>query len=314
VRPEVILETIPCPIGCIPRDALVLSAVDRLHGLPGRFTVVRCQVCGLMRTTPRPSQQTIRYYYPAEYAPHQPVESPPEARRGTFDGAWKRRLRSWAHHNSWNVPPIEPGSLMEIGCGSGAFLRDMAVRGWHVTGLELSDRAAALTRAQGFPVITGPVEQAVVPPQSFDMIVGWMVVEHLHDPIRALAHVRTWSRPGGWLAISVPDAGAVEFRIFQEAWYALMLPTHLFHFTAATIRRVLDQAGWTVQQVFWHNNPNNLIQSLRYVCSDRGWTRSANVLLDIAEGRRFRHAHMLAGKLLGSLHASGRMTVWARRA
>src|SRR3546814_15669770 len=51
---SVVLEGVACPMGCPRGDEAVLTGHDRLHGLPGRFTVVRCNTCKLKRTTHRP--------------------------------------------------------------------------------------------------------------------------------------------------------------------------------------------------------------------------------------------------------------------
>src|SRR3546814_19345766 len=59
-----------------------------------------------------------------------------------------------------------------------------------------------------------------------DLIVGWMVLEHLHQPLAVLRKLRRWIQPDGWLVLSVPDAGSLEFRVFGDRWYALQLPTH----------------------------------------------------------------------------------------
>jgi SAM-dependent methyltransferase len=201
--------------------------------------------------------------------------------------------------------------MLEIGCGSGAFLSLMEEQGWYVSGVEFSSAAAARIRAQGFAVTSGAIEVVEPPHRDFDLVVAWMVVEHLHDPVRALARVRAWCKPHAALVISVPDAGGVEFRIFRDAWYALSLPIHLYHFSEETIRLVLSKAGWEVDRIFWHNNPNNLLHSLRYLCGDHGWRATAAFLQQIADGQRMRRSRMVLGKLLGLLRVSGAMTVWA---
>jgi hypothetical protein len=152
-----------------------------------------------------------------------------------------------------------------------------------------------------------------MPLEPYDLIVGWMVFEHLHEPMQVLEKLRHWTQPDGWLVLSVPDAGALEFTVFKDAWYALHLPHHLYHYTLETLGLVLERSGWHIERVFWHSNPTNLLQSLRYRCRERGWQKAADYLLDIVAGRRQRYARLLLGRVLGMLHASGRMTVWANR-
>ena len=81
--------------------------------------------------------------------------------------------------------------------------------------------------------------------------------------VNSLAKLMRWTRPGGWLVLSVPNAGSYEFKIFRDMWYALQLPTHLTHFTPKTIEQMLSRAGWRPENIFHHQNVNNLIASLR---------------------------------------------------
>src|SRR5437660_12675977 len=67
---DLALESVPCPAGCPPMDEVVVRGRDRLHGLPGEFSVVRCRTCGLMRTNPRPDPESIAHFYPDEYGPY----------------------------------------------------------------------------------------------------------------------------------------------------------------------------------------------------------------------------------------------------
>ena len=308
------LEEVPCPMGCAPGDEVVVSGRDRLHDLPGEFTVVRCRACGLMRTTPRPTPAAIGFYYPSHYGPYASTrvaaEGAPPAAAKTQGGKLRRWIREAKTHI---LPPVGPGRLLEVGCGAGSFMHGLALQGWEVEGLEYSPEAAEAARALGYQVQVGALETAMDPDRPYDLVVGWMVVEHLHDPIGALAKLARWTRPGGWLALSTPDAGSLEFKLFRDAWYALHLPNHLYLFSADSLGRVLVSAGWRLERVFWHDNPNNLLMSLRFRALDRGWTGMASFLEDVAEGRRLPRARLALGKLLGALKASGRITIWARR-
>lgn len=310
------LERAACPLGCINGDDLVVTGRDRLHDLPGEFRVVRCRGCGLMRTDPRPTLASIGFYYPADYRPYLTtrVSAAAPLRKSDTAGRFRRAVRRLLHPVAMELPSGEPGRMLEIGCGSGAFMHAMAQKGWQVEGLEPSPDAGAAARALGYPVQIGQLETAHEPSAPYDLIVGWMVLEHLHEPIAALEKLGRWSASGAWLVASVPDAGAWERKLFGDAWYALHLPGHLFHYTPRTIGAILARAGWRLERVFWHDNPNNLLLSARYRCLERGWTRPAALLQDMADSRRLPRARMVLGKLLGRLRSSGRMTIWARRA
>jgi SAM-dependent methyltransferase len=192
----------------------------------------------------------------------------------------------------------------------------MAHRGWKVAGVEFSPKAAAEARALGFPVYTGTVETAPGPDVPVDLVVGWMVLEHLHDPVRGLRKIHKWTRPDGWFAFSVPNCASLDFRIFKDKAYALHLPAHLYHFTPATVRRLLAYAGWRVHSIMHQRSCSNLLASVGYARRDRGLNdRLSRWLINypVTEHRwAFLWSNPLAW-LLAKTGQSGRMTVWARK-
>lgn len=304
------LERQPCPLGCQCDDRTILRGRDRLHGLPGEFTVVRCQTCRLMRTDPRPTRDSIGFYYPTSYGPYQPATSTGEQHSFLSLGWLAAQLLRLDPHR---LPAVPTGRLLEVGCAAGTFLHKMAVRGWEVEGIEFSHEAARTARSFGFPVHPGSVETAPEPIRPYDLVVGWNVLEHLHDPISVLERLHKWTKARGWLALSVPDASAWEFKIFRDKWYALHLPNHLYHYTPNTLRAVLARCGWRIERLLWQANPNNLLHSLGYYAADRGWHGLVHFFHEMAGGRRQRVGRALAGIVLGALRQSGRMTVWASR-
>jgi 2-polyprenyl-3-methyl-5-hydroxy-6-metoxy-1,4-benzoquinol methylase len=310
----VILEDVDCPLRCKRADRPVLSGHDLLHDSPGEFTVVQCCSCGLMRTNPRPTAATIGAFYPDNYGPylstqvgHAPPAAPP--RRKRLPAALRRAMDP----NTERLPAMAPGRLLEIGCASGGFLHRMADQGWQVQGIEYSATAAQAARSAGYRVHTGPLETAPPPDEPFDLIVGWMVLEHLHDPVGSLRKLRAWAKPGAWLVLSVPNAKSLEFQLFKERWYALQLPTHLHHFTPETLGKVLRAGGWSVETVFHQRVLGNLVASTGYVMRDRGFPALGRKLIEFPEraGRLNQFLHPLAC-LLALFGQTGRMTVWAR--
>src|SRR3546814_5853103 len=96
----------------------------------------------------------------------------------------------------------------------------MARAGGGVEGIGPAAQAAHQAMEAGYKVRNVSLEAAGDPQLPFDLIVGWMVLEHLHQPLDVLQKLRSWVRPDGWLVLSVPDAGGLEFRLFGDRWYA----------------------------------------------------------------------------------------------
>jgi 2-polyprenyl-3-methyl-5-hydroxy-6-metoxy-1,4-benzoquinol methylase len=274
-----------------------------------------------MRTDPRPTPLAMSQYYPADYGPHaSPVNLSYAA--SSYRPVWKR-LASAARHqlisrvfhfNTEAVPDMPPGRMLEVGCSTGVFLSSMAERGWSVEGLEPCGRAARLARARGLRVEAATLESVTEARGPYDLVVGWMVLEHLHDPGGGLLKLRRWTRPKGWLALSVPNAAALEFKVFGDAWYALQLPTHLYHFTPKALRLLLERTGWRLRRLVHQRTLSNLLASAGYWLQDRDRCPRLSTILQqypTAAGAWAYRLYPLACAL-ALLGQTGRMTVWAQ--
>ena len=306
--PHINVESKSCPLGCPPDDQPVVSARDRINHLPGTWQVVQCRHCGLLRTNPRPDPESMAFFYPEYYSPYQDTIIQKRAIR-------ESRLKKMVHilGNTTRLPNIPPGRLLEIGCASGAFLDKMAANGWQTEGLERSESASAQARAMGYTVHTGSLENAPDREARYDLIVGWMVLEHLHEPIRVLEKLHHWAKPSGYLVLSVPNVQSFEFKLFRDNWFALQLPNHLFHFTPDTLNKVLARGGWRLTKVMHQRLLSNLIASTGFKWqSSHLFPGIADRLVDFPR-RPGRMHHLLfpLAFLLSLFGQTGRMTVWA---
>lgn len=309
------LEHVPCPVGCGAGDDFCLIGHDLLHDLPGSFTVVKCKKCGLMRTCPRPSPQSMGAYYPKNYGPYlgTRIVDPTDRVRSKsrmFFSALVKRIFSF---NTQVLPKIKPGQMLEVGCASGSFLHLMSGQGWDVQGIEFDSKAAKTAGELGYQVQVGALEKVELPDEYFDLIVGWMVLEHLHDPVNCLNRLRKSAKPGAWLVLSIPNAGSLEFRIFKDKWYALQLPTHLFHFTTPTITTVLESGGWKLVKVHHQRILSNAIASAGYFLIEKGFHWLGKSLVTFPErAGRWSYALYPIAWVFSVLGQTGRMTVWAK--
>ena len=175
------LEYRDCPISENSNDDILLKGTDRLNQLGGQFNVVQNKDSGLIRTNPRPDLKSMGYYYPDSYKPFQ--YSQKTNIKYDFNKSSNRRKWGIFNYNTKVIPnDFKKGKMLEIGCGSGKYLSKMKDKGWDVIGLEYSKTAAQNAQKSGLEVVVDSIEEAEFMENQFDIIVGWMVVEHLHDP------------------------------------------------------------------------------------------------------------------------------------
>ena len=160
------------------------------------------------------------------------------------------RNRMFACH----LPRIEaqgggPGSILDIGCATGDFLKVVRNRGWQVLG---ADPSAARSRveAAGIELVGTNVQDVDIDEGTLDAITFWDVLEHVTDPAADVAKARTLLRPGGVLALTVPDAANLIARVSGSRWFGFKTAgEHLQFFTRTSLRLALEKAGFTIRTV-----------------------------------------------------------------
>lgn len=262
--------------GCGRLEASVLfEASERRFGLPGRFSVVRCSGCGLVRTEPPPADPAA--YYPAgeyySYAPPAPVRPMARARfraaydRADAEPAWRRTLARLAPGRlAPGLPPGPPGEILDVGCGSGEFLLGLREAGWTCYGIEPDAAAVAAAQAAGIlGVQEGDLLEAAFPSARFDAVRFWHSLEHVPAPRAQLAEARRILRPGGALIVGVPNFGSLGSRLARERWFNLDVPRHLWHFEPSTLRRLATGCGFEVRRLRLMSGSTPLLGTVDYV-------------------------------------------------
>lgn len=140
------------------------------------------------------------------------------------------------------------GRFLDVGCGAGELLTDMAAAGYEVYGTEVSPAAfQAIPPALHARVTVGELENCRFPAMFFDLIMLSDVLEHTYNPLKTLRVVASILRPNGYLVVSVPNWDDPDAAIFRRAyWHNLDVPVHLWQFTATTLPQLAERAGLTV--------------------------------------------------------------------
>jgi len=177
-------EKIPCNL-CGSKDSeFLFEARDRLHGIGGTFSYVRCSECGLVYMNPQVVPEDIGKLYPSDYAPHT------TATKGTAAGIrslYNRLIRTpfIAQMVRWitNVKIAndiyrrldQKSRILDIGCGAGAFLnRVKTEKSCKVHGVDISKAAVETAKISfGLDIFRGTITEAPFEDDSFDVITAW---------------------------------------------------------------------------------------------------------------------------------------------
>jgi len=205
-----------------------------------KFEIVRCNDCGLVYTQPQLSREDLRACYTEAYYLKDRL------RLKSFledDIPWLRRADRVGKY-------ARGGSILDIGCGSGGFLRSLDTQRWQKYGVEVSPVPAKSAQQQvDIDVFVGDLREANFLDDQFDVITLWHVFEHLHEPREVLQEIKRILKRGGLLLIAVPNFESLERKLTKEEWYHLDIPRHLFHFSPETIGKMLRKANFKILKV-----------------------------------------------------------------
>jgi 2-polyprenyl-3-methyl-5-hydroxy-6-metoxy-1,4-benzoquinol methylase len=147
--------------------------------------------------------------------------------------------------------------IIDIGCGTGHNSRAMVAKGHRVRGIDISEHAIARYRENGFDGRTMDIERGLeFADASFDLAFCSEVIEHLVRPERFAAEVYRVLRPGGRLVLSTPNSAFWLYRILALfGWVVsdVQHPMHLRFFTRASLRRLLETAGFRTRATLGRN-------------------------------------------------------------
>lgn len=135
------------------------------------------------------------------------------------------------------------GRILDVGCGTGAFLESCKTAGWKVVGMEPDPDVRTIAQKKLQAEIK-PNLNAIAEIQSFDIISLWHVLEHISNLNEVIPQLHKLLSDKGTLIIAVPNSDSYDAHYFKEYWAAYDVPRHLHHFTPSTIRPLFQKYGF----------------------------------------------------------------------
>jgi len=193
--------------------------------IPFEFPVVECRSCGLVYVNPRPTQESMRSFYPPGY--HTRGEATHEARYAL---------------QTQMLPDLSGKRLLDLGCAEGDFLRFLRRRhpGATLCGMDFYAPPASV---EGVELFRGDLSEAPFPAGSFDIVTAWAVLEHVHAPLRHFREIHRLLAPGGRFLCLVTNAES----LYGRRAHREDIPRHLHHFSERTLHGYAGLSGFRLE-------------------------------------------------------------------
>lgn len=209
------------------------------------WPIVKCVECGFCYSNPRLKKAILESAYDDanEYADqvhgvpnHELYEEIGDIRTGLFE----RHLVI--------IESFTPkGRILDLGCGTGTFLKVAKGRGWRPYGLEIGNWARAAAERIGFHITIATLKEAQFPSEYFDVVYSHTVVEHLDDPLSELREIYRVLKNGGvMVACGIPNFGSLPIRLGKDDFLSNRPPGHLNYFKRNTLKMIVEKSGFKV--------------------------------------------------------------------
>lgn len=210
------------------------------------FSLIKCQACGFVITSPRPSNEDLgRYYLSEDYISHA------KNSKGLFEKVYKM---SRLYTLRWKLGLVKentfteerPLKILDFGCGTGEFLEKCRQAEFHTTGVEPS----AIARAHAAELTGGNIFNTLDEVnETFHVITLWHVLEHVPDLNERIALLRSKLKKDGTMFIAVPNHQSHDARTYKGLWAGYDVPRHLWHFSEPVMRRLLNRHSMTLEKI-----------------------------------------------------------------
>jgi len=214
------------------------------HSVSGEtFQLVLNESYGFLETLPHPKETQLSDYYKTEdYISHT------DSKRNLFEKAYhfvrsislKRKLKLINSFNS------EEKNLLDIGCGTGDFLKVAQDNGWKISGIEPNDSARKIANKKTNNSVFNTEKLIQFKTHTFDVITLWHVLEHLPKLEEELTTLKSLLKENGTLIVAVPNFNSFDANYYKSFWAAYDVPRHLWHFSQQSIANLFGSKNMNV--------------------------------------------------------------------
>jgi 2-polyprenyl-3-methyl-5-hydroxy-6-metoxy-1,4-benzoquinol methylase len=188
----------------------------------------------LLVTQPQPSKENLsKYYESSQYISHT------DSKKGLLNFLYqavksyslKRKVSLISKLNQGK------GSLLDIGAGTGDFLKTAQNIGWIAQGVEVSEKARQLAFEKGIELNKSLDD---FERKQFDVVTLWHVLEHLPNLENTIPKIEHLVKEDGCLIIAVPNFKSYDANYYKHFWAAYDVPRHLWHFSQESMKLIFS--------------------------------------------------------------------------
>jgi len=188
----------------------------------------------MLVTTPQPKiDELYKYYESEDYISHT------DEKKG-FVATLYQIVKKYSLTSKVNLIQSlnkGTGTILDIGAGTGEFLKLAKDKNWNVHGVEPNLKARLFSEKKEV-LLKERIED--FSNQKFDVVTLWHVLEHLPDLEKVTTQLESFLNPRGILIIAVPNYKSYDATYYKNYWAAYDTPRHLWHFSRKSMNSLFS--------------------------------------------------------------------------
>lgn len=202
-----------------------------------KFTLVRCERCGLIYNSPRPPETC------------------------TLEDV--NKFGDWSYEHKLNIPDVQAihdlyakelllqkpdaKKIFDVAFGAGTLLHSFKKLGLEASGNEVNAFACQKLASQGFDVFNTPTRELKLDRQ-FDIITMLDYLEHTYTPFDDLLKVHSMLKKDGILYLKTLDMSCASHLRKGELWQ-LFSKRHFYYFLPEVLAGMIENAGFEILNI-----------------------------------------------------------------
>jgi 2-polyprenyl-3-methyl-5-hydroxy-6-metoxy-1,4-benzoquinol methylase len=194
----------------------------------------------MLVTSPVP-ENVADYYKSEDYISHT------DSKKSLLDKAYQAVKNITLKRKLKLINSFETSSknILDVGAGTGDFLKVCKSNSWKVSGIEPSLNARKIAYKKGVNLQENLSEFKNT---NFDVITLWHVLEHVENLSEYILELHSLLADDGRLIIAVPNFKSDDANYYKEFWAAFDVPRHLWHFSQRSISKLFSEVHMVVEK------------------------------------------------------------------
>jgi len=202
------------------------------------WKVQQCAKCLLTQVIPRPSTTAVAKLYQSDEHHFSPYIEQEAVHRTYFQTKLKQVKELLGSKKQI--------SLLDIGCLTGVLVQEAVSLGMKAEGLDISKDAVAYCKSRGLVAHQGTIAyfSKKNKRKKYDVITAFEIIEHEYSPFTMVKSMYELLHPEGIILMSTPNHGSWWRVVMGKYWPGYTHPEHLYFFDPASLKSIVEQAGF----------------------------------------------------------------------